>query len=159
MVDKVPRKSDIEIGLVIGANCAKGLESQEVIPSKDGGPFAFRSPFGWCVIGPLAKGTKKSTTSNQVLVKDAVSGNIASHYFGIPNEIKDVNTKQLLKLMYNTEFSETRLEGVNIGSANFEELSYEDKKFLEMMHENSRKVGKHCQLPLPLKNHKKFSNN
>ena len=46
MVDKVPRKSDIEIGLVIGANCAKGLESQEVIPSKDGGPFAFRSPFG-----------------------------------------------------------------------------------------------------------------
>ena len=33
LVDKVPRKSDIKIGLLIGANCAKPLEPQEVIPS------------------------------------------------------------------------------------------------------------------------------
>ena len=64
LVDKVPRKSDIEIGLLIGANCAKALEPQEVIPSKGGGPFAFRSPLGWCVIGPLTKGTKKSIMCN-----------------------------------------------------------------------------------------------
>ena len=38
----------------------------------------------------------------------------------------------MLKLMYNTEFSEARLEGVGIGSAKFEELSCEGK-FLEMM--------------------------
>ena len=44
-------------------------------------------------------------------------------------------------------------------SANFEELSYEDKKFLEMMDEKTKKVGKHYQLPLPMKNHKKFPNN
>ena len=49
LVDKVPRKPDIEIGLLIGANCAKALELQEVIPSKDGGSFACRSPLGWCV--------------------------------------------------------------------------------------------------------------
>ena len=98
-------------------------------------------------------------TCNQVLVKDAVSGNIASHYFGIPDEIKDVSAKQMLKLMYSTEFSDPRLEGVGIGLANFEKLSYEDKKFLEMMGENTKKVGKHYQLPLPLKNHKKFLNN
>ena len=46
IVDKGPRKSDIEIGLLIGANCAKALESQEVISSKDGGPIAFRYPLG-----------------------------------------------------------------------------------------------------------------
>ena len=46
LVDKVPRKSDTEIGLLTGASCAKALELQEVIPSKDGGPFAFRSPLG-----------------------------------------------------------------------------------------------------------------
>ena len=61
--------------------------------------------------------------------------------------------------MFNTEFSETRLKGVGIGSANFEELSYEDNKFLEMMDENTKKVGKHYQPPLPLKNHKKLPNN
>ena len=92
-------------------------------------------------------------------MKDAFSGNVASHYFGTPDEIKDVSAKQMLKLMYNTEFSETRLEAAGIGSANFEELSYEDKKFLEMMDENTEKVGKHYQLPLPLKNHKTFPNN
>ena len=49
LVDKVPRKSDIETGLLIGANCANALEPQEVIPSKDGGPFAFRYPLSWWV--------------------------------------------------------------------------------------------------------------
>ena len=33
LVDKVPRKSDIETGLLIAANCAKALETEEVIPS------------------------------------------------------------------------------------------------------------------------------
>ena len=159
LVEKAPRKSDIEIGLLIGAKCAKALEPQEIIPSKNGGPFTFRSPLGWCVVGPLTKSPKKSITCNRVLVKDAVSGNIALHYFGILDEIKDVSAKQMLKLMYNTDFSETRLEGVGTGSANLEEFSYEDKKFLEMMDESTKKVDRCYQLPLPLKNHGKFPNN
>ena len=40
----MPKASDIEIGLLIGSNCAKTLEPQEVIPSKDGGPFGYKSP-------------------------------------------------------------------------------------------------------------------
>ena len=44
-------------------------------------------------------------------------------------------------------------------SANLAELFYEDKKFLEMMNENTKKVGKQYQLRLPPKNHKKFPNN
>ena len=59
----------------------------------------------------------------------------------------------MLKLMCNTKFSKARL-GVGIGSANFKEFSYENKKFLEMMDENTKKVGKYYQLPLPLKNPK-----
>ena len=57
---------------MIGENCAKALEPQEVILSKDGGPFAFRFPLGWCVVGFLTKGTKKSITYHQVLAKGAV---------------------------------------------------------------------------------------
>ena len=108
------------------------------------------NPLGWCVAGPLTKSTKKC---NRVLVKDAVSGNIAFHYFGIQGEIKDLSAKQMLKLIYNTEFSVTRLENVGVGSPNFEELPYQYKKFLEMTDEITKKVGKHYQLPLPLKNH------
>ena len=43
---KVTKTSDIENGLLIGANCAKALEPQKVIPSKDGGPFGYKSPLG-----------------------------------------------------------------------------------------------------------------
>ena len=39
LVEKVPRKSDIDIGLLIGANCTKALELHKIIPTKDGGPF------------------------------------------------------------------------------------------------------------------------
>ena len=50
IANKVPKASDIEIGLLTEANCAKALEPQEVIPSKDGGPFACKSPLDWCVV-------------------------------------------------------------------------------------------------------------
>ena len=59
----------------------------------------------------------------------------------MPDEIKDARAKQMLKLMYNTEFSEKRLESVNTGSANFEEFSYEEKKFLEMMDKRTQRSG------------------
>ena len=39
-----------EIGLLIGVNCLKTLEPEEVLPSKDGGSFAFRTPLGWCTV-------------------------------------------------------------------------------------------------------------
>ena len=48
--NKVPKASDIEIGLFTEANCAKALESQEVIPSKDGGPFPCKSSLDWSVV-------------------------------------------------------------------------------------------------------------
>ena len=50
LANKVPKAFDIEIGLLIEANCAKALEPQEVIPSKDGGPFVCKSRLDWCVV-------------------------------------------------------------------------------------------------------------
>ena len=55
----MPKASNIEIGLIIGANCTKALETEEVIPSKDGGQFACKSLLGWCVVGPLVRGGRK----------------------------------------------------------------------------------------------------
>ena len=47
-------KKNIKIGLLIGANCARALEPEVVIPSKDGGPYAFQTILGWCVVGSAA---------------------------------------------------------------------------------------------------------
>ena len=48
--NNLPKASDIEIGLLNEVNCVKALEPQEVIPSKDGGPFAYKSRLDWCVV-------------------------------------------------------------------------------------------------------------
>ena len=44
--EKLPHAVDLGIGLLIGADCAKALEPQEVIPSKNGGPFTFKRTLG-----------------------------------------------------------------------------------------------------------------
>ena len=63
IAEKLPYASDTEIGSLIGADRTKALEPQNVIPSKNGGPFAFRTTLGWCAVGPLAKLSTKNSIS------------------------------------------------------------------------------------------------
>ena len=52
------------------------------------------------------KAAKKGSIScNRILVQDVTSGKMASHHFGITNEVKDVSTKQMLQRMYSQEFN------------------------------------------------------
>ena len=110
--------------MLIGANCSKALEPEEVLPSKDGGPFAFRTPLRWCVVGLLVKfGRENSISSNRIVVQGAATGKIASYHFGISSKVKDINAKQMLENIYNTEFCESRLE-LGIEASNSMEISH-----------------------------------
>ena len=52
IVDEISQdENDVNVELLIGANCAKALEPIEVIPSKGDGPYAMRTVLGWCVVG------------------------------------------------------------------------------------------------------------
>ena len=42
-----------EVTLLIGANCVQALEPRQVISSQNGGPYAFRTILGWCVVEPM----------------------------------------------------------------------------------------------------------
>ena len=151
IVKNLPEDSDVNIDRLIGANCTKALEPQEVIPSSNGGPFAFKTILGWCIVGPLTKMETTSTIKcNRIIVKDATTGNISQHHFGISKEIKDVSTKEMLAKIYDAEFTESVIHTTGFGTE-LQEISVEDKKFLKMMNEGLKKVGKHYQLPLPLK--------
>ena len=46
--------TDISVQLLIGANCAEALEPKEVISSRGNGPYAVKTIFGWCVVGPIS---------------------------------------------------------------------------------------------------------
>ena len=128
------------------------MEPQEVIPSKDGGTYKYT--LGWCVVRPLVKDANEGSISwNRIVVQDVTSGKMASHHFGITNEVKDVSAKNMLQIMYNQECNESKLAFMEeIRKTDIEEISFEDREFLNMINENSRKVGKHYELPLPLKN-------
>ena len=44
---------DVEVGLLIGANCMKAVEPLKVIASNNGGPFVYQTRLGWCIVGPI----------------------------------------------------------------------------------------------------------
>ena len=71
IAEKLPTETNMEIGLLIEPNCSKVLEPGEVLPSKDDGSFAFRTAFGWCIVGLLTKFGKESSIScNRIVVQD-----------------------------------------------------------------------------------------
>eukprot|EP00112_Aurelia_sp_Birch-Aquarium-sp1_P003949 Seg1448.3 transcript_id=Seg1448.3/GoldUCD/mRNA.D3Y31 product="hypothetical protein" protein_id=Seg1448.3/GoldUCD/D3Y31 len=148
MKDVHKEDSEIPIGLLIGANCPLALEPHEIIPSQDGGPYAFRSCLGWCISGPIIKCVEngKAVRCNRITVTDAGSAKIADHHCVVEDTVKDVTTNEMLKKMYHTDFSETKLDD---GKLDFPQ---EDKKFLKMMKEQSIKADGHYVLPLPFRN-------
>ena len=89
---EITQKDDIEIGMLIGANCMKALEPLKIIPSKDGGPHASQTKLGWCIVGPIWNvGHQNSLRCNRVTVNDASNGKLSKHHFLIENESKDMS--------------------------------------------------------------------
>ena len=157
IADNLPTESNMKIDLLIGANCARALEPVEVLPYQDKGPFAYKTLLGWCVVGPLTKtGISRSISSNGIAVRDAATSKVSRYHFRFTHEVQNVSAKKMLQEMYNADFIETIIGT----SGNIEEMSYEDQKFLKLMDENVRKIGKHYQIPLPFRDKTKiFPNN
>ena len=40
-MDKISKRDDIFVGLLIGSNCTKALETLDIIPSCENGPYLF----------------------------------------------------------------------------------------------------------------------
>ena len=49
----LPYQHDAYVGLLIGANCTKGIKPREVILGTDDDPYAMRTMLGWGVIGVI----------------------------------------------------------------------------------------------------------
>ena len=46
---------NINIGILIVANCLKEIEPIEVILSQEGGPYVFQTILSWCIVGSLGE--------------------------------------------------------------------------------------------------------
>ena len=107
ITDEIIQGKYISIGLFIGGNCFKALEPLEVIPSKDGCPYAFTTLLSWCIVGPTGEAASSTAVScNKISVQDMAYKIVASHYFAMETEVKDVGTKQMLHRMYAADFND-----------------------------------------------------
>ena len=159
-LDKVAKHlatdDEVSVDLLIGANCVQALEPVDVISSQCGGPYAFCTILGWCIVGPIEDriGSHGTVSCNRVRVAEAgIRGNsIAKHHFEIQSKVDDIGIKEMWQRMYELDFVEPKMLSNNVMTDKLEEISYEDKRFLRIMNEQTIKVGNHYQTPLPLQN-------
>ena len=68
--NEITQDDDIEVGLLIGANCMKAQEPQHIISGQHGGLYAYQGRLGRCIMQNPNKG--QSVSRNHVVVKYAV---------------------------------------------------------------------------------------
>ena len=145
ILHEISQSSDVEIGLLIGANCSKVLEPNKIIPSRNGGSYAFGAILGWCVVGPVQKEVdlERNLSCHRVSVTEIGSNKIANHHFEIQISVEDMGIKQMLQKIYLHEFTEPQLKD-DISLSGFKNsILIEDQKYLKVRKENTVLVNGH----------------
>ncbi len=125
----IPR-IDSDVDLLIGTNASRLMEPWYVINSQGKGPYAVRTLIGWVINGPL------SGNSVQQCGNGYSSVNV--------NRIGVDNLEELLLKQYNHDFSETFFDDK-------EEMSVEERKFIEIMESSVQLKDGHYMMKLPFK--------
>lgn len=146
--DVLPKTEDgIKVELLIGGNVPKALEPIKVIPSKNGGPYAYLTRLGWCIAGPIS-GMSTEVKNHLVAVQNEETGQLANHFFKLSSrEVKDNTLKEMLLSMYKIDFN----ENATVNESLADKYSQEESRFLEMMKTNIQLKDGHYELPLPFR--------
>ena len=86
----------------------QALEPVDVISSQCGGPYAFCTILGWCIVGPIEDKVGNHGTVSCNLVRVAEAGirenSIAKHHFEIQSKVDDMRIKEMWQRMYELDF-------------------------------------------------------
>jgi hypothetical protein len=108
---------------LIGCDVPEVLEPIEIRKSKDGGPYATKTIFGWVVNGPLGRNATSERTTNFVQATDAKLENLFEEFC-------------------NMEFTDTQ-------DSNRLSLSKEDQRALNIMNGSTKLTEGHYEVALP----------
>ena len=92
---EITETDDIEVGLVIGANCMQALEPLMVTEKNNGGPYAYQTRLGWCIGGPICNTFGEDSVGFHRI--DAISSKIADHQFVVQESMKDISLEDMLQ--------------------------------------------------------------
>ena len=84
------------------------LWNQEVISSRQSGPYAVKTILGSCVVGPIYCTNKSGdkVSCNRVSVEEPGSRDMGKQHFCIVNEVEDTGIKDMLNKIYHADFTE-----------------------------------------------------
>ena len=85
-------------------------------------------------------------------VQQASNLELAKHSFAAQIRVKNVGTGNLLKKLYEADFTEKNTKAISQVPQDLEETSTEYRRFLDLMDTETRKIVNHYQLPLTFKN-------
>jgi len=117
------------IGLLIGTNCPKALEPVEVIQSEGTGPYAYKTRLGWCVSGPIGNSNSNSFSCNRININ-------------VRETIKDLSLRDMIITAQSIDFQDSNFE---------QSISMEDRRFIQMMEEETTFKNGHYVSPLPFR--------
>ena len=138
---------DIPIGLLVGLNCPRAHEPYESVHGTNDSPYAYRNALGWCIMGPVRDLDDRDLKCNRIKLQFQPPGitenGMSKHHFAITEAVKDNYVSDRLREMWISDFNEAGGEE--------EALSFEDKRFIEIMTKDvTLKNGKY-ELPLPFR--------
>ena len=143
--NEIVQDDDVHAGLLIGANCMKKLEPTRIVQSQDGGPYVYKRRLGWCVAGPINCTAKKCSAScDRVEVKNVPSSKLGSHHFTVEDSVKDISLEEMFHRMYKEDFSKSDRILKNVS-----EISWDDRKCLDIVERRTVKKNGHYVVPLP----------
>ena len=116
-----------DVGLLLGANSFLAMEPLEVIPSREGSPYAVRTRYGW-ILGGLRSG-QGATAARVKVCRAAVK--------------TDCELENMMTRLYNTEYEE------NLNSTKKGE-SVEDRDWLKKVERSIKTKDGHYEVGLPL---------
>ena len=154
----MPLDTEAEVGLLIGANCARAIKPHEVILGNDDDPYAKRTALGWGIIGEINVQSQDDSVDDvrddvfcnrivtcEVQQEIQATSNKRACHFALKTQVKEVSSPLQMSKMFTLDFNERATEEKS--------LSFEDRRFLTIVQEGiHRRDDGHYEMPLPLKN-------
>ena len=153
----MPFREDVEVELLLGTNCPKGVKPGEVIPGGDNDPYGIKTDLGWGIVGRVCKSPTEEeykeppgSWTNRIVTREEAS-------FALETRTKEIISPACVKQMLERDFHE-RTEPKSLHE---QSLSGDDRRFIEMLEDGiHNSIDDHYEMPLPLLSHNaKLPNN
>jgi len=123
---QLPKAIDyVEVSLLIGVDVPEALQPVEIRKSRNGGPYAVKTLFGWTLNGPL----NRCSEDQHCFFTSATTSS---------DELLSIQ----LKRYFNQEFNES----IAVAGKN---MSVEDKRALQIFEKSAQLVKGHYQIAIP----------